>query len=233
MEIREALRRVRERVEKAAAAAGRKSDEITLMAVSKFHGIREVEDAYENGVRVFGESRVQEALEKFPAFLSAHPGTVLHMIGSLQRNKAKTAAGLFHCVQSLDRDELVDALGRAVQADNAEKKPPLPVLLEFHTAEDSKSGYPDFDALLGGAEKTAAYPGLALAGLMTMAPFTADKGAVRNSFRSLYRASEELKRRGFFKTPVLSMGMSGDFELAIEEGSTLVRIGTLIFGERS
>jgi uncharacterized pyridoxal phosphate-containing UPF0001 family protein len=172
------------------------------------------------------------------------------MIGSLQRNKAKTSAGLFHCIQSLDRDELIDALGKAVSGPESPDagKRPLPVLLELHTAEDSKSGYPDFDALLKAAEKTAAYPGLALAGLMTMAPFTGDKTAVRASFRSLYQAGEKLKQRGFFAAsvegatlptgtalsagPVLSMGMSGDFELAIEEGATLIRIGTLIFGER-
>ncbi|MDR1429234.1 MAG: YggS family pyridoxal phosphate-dependent enzyme [Spirochaetaceae bacterium] len=242
MEIREALPRVRERVEKAAASAGRNVDEITLMGVSKFHNVKAVEEAYENGIRVFGESRVQEALDKFPAFLSSRPDASLHMIGSLQRNKAKAAAGLFHCVQSLDRDELVEALGRACQMERGgeaggsgeagEKKAPLLVLLELHTAEDSKSGYPGLDALLGGAEKIAAYPGLELAGLMTMAPFSSDTKAVRASFRSLYKAGEELTRRGFFTAPVLSMGMSGDFEIAIEEGSTLIRIGTLIFGER-
>ncbi|MDR0388960.1 MAG: YggS family pyridoxal phosphate enzyme [Spirochaetaceae bacterium] len=275
MGIREALQGVRERIEKAAAGAGRKSGDITLMGVSKFHGIDAVREAFENGLRLFGESRVQEAGEKFPSFLDSHPEAVLHMIGRLQRNKAKAALDIFHCIQSLDRDEIIDALGKAaadLENANAPDGPKIadakadlenanaptdlenvnvpggpkivgtpgakagtlfPVLLELHTAEDSKSGYPDLDALLRGAEKIAAYPGLTLAGLMTLAPFTGDKKAVRASFRSLYQAGEELVRRGFLKNPVLSMGMSGDFEIAIEEGSTLIRIGSLIFGERT
>jgi pyridoxal phosphate enzyme (YggS family) len=228
MTIGEAVQELRERVEKAAIRSGRDPGAITLMGVSKFHGIEAVEAAYAGGVRVFGESRVQEAREKFPAFLAAHPELELHLIGTLQRNKAKAAASLFSCVQSVDRDELVEALGRAA----VERGEALRVLLELHTAEDSKSGYPDLDALIRGAEKVRSSPGLLFRGLMTMAPFTGDTKAIRASFRTLYGAGEKLKTLGF-DAPVLSMGMSGDFEIAIEEGSTLLRIGTLIFGERN
>jgi pyridoxal phosphate enzyme (YggS family) len=223
----EAIQKVRERVERACIRAGRDPGEITLMGVSKFHDIRAVEEAFAGGIRVFGESRVQEAREKFPAFLAAHPELELHMIGTLQRNKARAAASLFTCIQSLDRDELVEALGRT----GTGREQALPVLLELHTAEDSKSGYPDLDALIRGAEKVREYTGLLFRGLMTMAPLGSGEKAIRESFRTLYRAGEKLRALGF-GVPVLSMGMSGDFEIAIEEGSTLLRIGTLIFGER-
>jgi pyridoxal phosphate enzyme (YggS family) len=227
MTIGEAILKLRERVEGVCVKAGRDPGEITLMGVSKFHDIGAVEEAVAGGIRVFGESRVQEAREKFSALLAARPELELHLVGQLQRNKARAASSLFTCVQSVDRDELVEALGRA----GSGREQALPVLLELHTAEDSKSGYPGLEALIRGAEKVREYPGLLFRGLMTMAPFTADKKAIRDSFRTLYRAGEKLRVLGF-EASVLSMGMSGDFEIAIEEGSTLLRIGTLIFGER-
>jgi uncharacterized pyridoxal phosphate-containing UPF0001 family protein len=104
--------------------------------------------------------------------------------------------------------------------------------LEFHTGEESKAGFPDLDGLFRGAEKALSWPGLKPAGLMTMAPFTADKEAVRSSFRALAKAQGELEKRFGGYWSCLSMGMTGDFEIAIEEGSTLIRIGTAIFGER-
>jgi pyridoxal phosphate enzyme (YggS family) len=152
------------------------------------------------------------------------------MIGSLQRNKAKPASALFDCVQSVDRDELITTLGGIA----AGREPPLNVLLEMHTGEESKSGYPDTDALCRAVELALSFPGLALSGLMTMAPFTKNIPAVRKSFRTLVSARERLAARfpevGF---SCLSMGMSNDFEIAVEEGSTLVRIGTAVFGERA
>jgi pyridoxal phosphate enzyme (YggS family) len=151
------------------------------------------------------------------------------MIGSLQRNKAKSAAQLFDCVQSLDREEIINELAK--HAGTREK--PLRVLLELHTGELSKSGFPDEDSLLRAAEKLLALPGLEAAGLMTMAPFDADEQRIRASFRALVHAQQSLishfPQGGW---SCLSMGMSGDFEIAVEEGSTLLRIGTAIFGER-
>jgi pyridoxal phosphate enzyme (YggS family) len=230
MGIAEALESLRERIEGACRRSGRKPEEISLLGVSKFHDAPAVEEAWNAGIRLFGESRVQEAAAKFAGFKSGHPGAELHLIGSLQRNKAKHAVELFDMVQSVDREALVETLG----ALTAGRKEPLMILLEYHTAEDSKSGFPDLDSLLRGAEKALGFPGLELRGLMTLAPYTRDEALVRSSFRAAVSARDALALRfpgaGW---SCLSMGMSGDFEIAIEEGSTLLRIGTALFGGRN
>jgi pyridoxal phosphate enzyme (YggS family) len=229
MGISEAVEVIQERIQKACTRSGRKAEDVRLMGVSKFHEVPAIEDAWNAGIRLFGESRVQEAVSKFPDFKAAHPGTELHMIGSLQRNKAKIVTGLFDCVQSVDRDELIAELGRLT----GDRKNPLLILLEYHTAEDSKSGYPDLDSLFRAAETALAFPGLALRGLMTMAPLTGDEAAIRASFRAVVSARDALAARfPAADWSCLSMGMSGDFGIAIEEGSTLIRIGTAIFGAR-
>jgi len=245
MSIRERIESIRERMEKAALRVGRKAEEIRLMGVSKFHEVPEIEEAIDAGLVLFGESRVQEAAQKFPSLKEKHPGIELHLIGSLQRNKAKYIPALFDTVQSVDRDELITALGNVsaenTAADNSgttANKPkantPLEVLLELHTGEESKSGYPDLDSLARGAELALSFPGLRIAGLMTMAPYTKEEQPIRKSFKALVAARDFLQSRfpqGNFSC--LSMGMTNDFEIAIEEGSTLIRIGTAIFGERA
>jgi len=245
MSIGERIENIRERMEKAALRVGRKAEEIRLMGVSKFHTPPEIQEAIHAGLDLFGESRVQEAAQKFPALKANHPGLELHLIGSLQRNKAKQAFALFDAVQSVDRDELIAALGNGgkTAADkfsttankpNAMADKPLEVLLELHTGEESKSGYPDFDSLARGAELALSFPGLTLAGLMTMAPFTREEQPIRKSFKALVSARDFLQKRFPQNNfSCLSMGMTNDFEIAIEEGSTLIRIGTAIFGERS
>jgi pyridoxal phosphate enzyme (YggS family) len=229
MGIAENVLRVREQVHEACLKAGRAPDEVTLMAVSKFHETPAIEAAAEAGLLLFGESRVQEAVRKFTPFKERRPDVRIHLIGSLQRNKTKAAATLFDCVQSVDRDGIVRELGRFTK-DRAE---PLPVLFELNAGEAAKSGYADEDALCAGVEVALGFGGLKPAGLMTMAPLAGDERAVREAFRKLVRARERL-RRDFPECcwDCLSMGMSGDFKMAIEEGSTLVRIGTAIFGER-
>jgi pyridoxal phosphate enzyme (YggS family) len=228
-----------ERIQKACAASGRKREEITLMGVSKFQPVELVEESWRAGIRCFGESRVKEGAEKFALFRESHAGSSVHLIGSLQRNKAKQAAAFFDCVQSVDRVELITELakhaGEASLDVPALRKNPLPVLLELHTAEDSKSGFAGLDELFSAAETVLGLPALVPWGLMTMAPFTADEQPVRASFRALARARDELAKRfpPAENWGCLSMGMSGDFEIAIEEGATLLRIGTAIFGERS
>jgi pyridoxal phosphate enzyme (YggS family) len=203
------------------------------MGVSKFMGPAAVEEAWRAGLRLFGESRVQEAVEKFSGFRESHTGAELHMIGALQRNKAKTAASLFDCVQSLDRDSIIPELGKAA----ANRAAPLNLLLELHTGEESKSGFPDEESLFRAVELVFAWPNLRIQGLMTMAPYTDDTGRVRESFRRLVRARDALAARfsgmeARCTWDCLSMGMSGDFAIAVEEGSTLLRIGTALFGER-
>jgi len=229
--IGERLEIVRGKMEKAALRSGREPGEIQLMGVSKFHSEEKVGEAIDAGLFLFGESRVREAVQKFPNLKEKHPEVSLHLIGKLQRNKVKNIPGVFDGVQSLDRDEVIVALGK-MGAGSGKNNKPLTVLLEMHTGEESKSGYPDEDALSRAAELVLSYQNLRLAGLMTMAPNTADEKAVRNSFRTLAGAKNVLERRfPGADFSILSMGMSNDFEAAIEEGSTLVRVGTAIFGE--
>jgi len=241
MTVKDRIDAVKEKMEKAALRSGRKIGEIRLMGVSKFHGAKEIEEAVKAGLFLFGESRVQEAAGKFPALKEACPALELHLIGSLQRNKVKNALAVFDGIQSLDRDELITALGNltAATGENGnpgvnggmEKKSGLTVLLELHTGEASKSGYPDEDSLSRAVELIASFPGLKLSGLMTMAPFTQDESLIRRSFRKLCSARDSLRRRFPEEDfSCLSMGMSGDFEIAVEEGSTMVRVGTAIFG---
>lgn len=229
MSIAEAVEAVRERVAAAAARSGRRIEDVRLMGVSKFHDGRAVEAAYAAGIRLFGESRVQEAREKFLGLRDSFPGAELHLIGSLQRNKAKQAAELFSCVQSVDRDEIIVELSRRAAA--AERT--LDILLELHTGEESKAGYADADAAARALELVLAQPSLKIRGLMTMAPYTDDPAPIRASFRALVSCRGFLASRfPGVELPVLSMGMTNDFEIAVEEGSTLVRVGTAIFGSR-
>jgi len=229
MTVKDRIDAIKERMEKAALRSGRKGGEIRLMGVSKFHGAEEIEEAVKAGLFLFGESRVQEAAGKFPALKETYPALELHLIGNLQRNKVKNALTVFDGIQSLDRDELITALGSLAAKTGGNRS--LTVLLELHTGEASKSGYPDEDSLSRAVELTASFPGLKLSGLMTMAPLTQDESLIRRSFRKLYSARESLRRRFPEEDfSCLSMGMSGDFEIAIEEGSTMVRVGTAIFG---
>jgi len=231
MSIAANIEKVEERIRRACAASGRKREEITLLAVSKFQGMPAIEEAWNAGMRIFGESRVREGLEKFSLFRENHCVEGIHFIGPLQRNKAKAAAGFFDCVQSLDRMELLTELEKCARI----RGTPLDILLELHTAEDSKSGFPDIDALCAAAERAMGIGGLRLKGLMTMAPFTSERQPIRDSFRLLCKARDVLERR--FPSgqdcswACLSMGMSGDFEIAVEEGSTMLRIGGAIFGD--
>jgi len=229
MSIAENTAQIEERVQKACEKAGRKREEITLMGVTKFLPADKVEEAYNAGIRCFGESRVKEAAEKFEPFRAGH-SVQLHLIGGLQRNKAKTAAFLFDCVQSADREEIIAEL----EKHSAGREKPLEILLELHTGEETKSGFADIDSLFRAAQMVMDSKHLKACGLMTMAPFTQDTELIRGSFRQVVNAQKELQKR--FPPNVnwecLSMGMSNDFEIAIEEGSTMVRIGSLLFKEQ-
>ncbi|MBN1243593.1 MAG: YggS family pyridoxal phosphate-dependent enzyme [Spirochaetales bacterium] len=241
--VAERVAELRERMAAAAARSGRDPGALTLMAVSKFHPAEAALAAFEAGVRVFGESRVQEALAKFGAagVEGDAPGSdrisaalergelELHLIGTLQSNKAKKAAELFSCVQSVHSVELARELSKRALAAGRR----LDVLLELHTAEESKSGFPGRDALLSACDELAGLEGLRVRGLMTMAPWTREETPVRASFRTLAAAFREIAVSGRFdRFDTLSMGMTNDYEIAIEEGSTLVRVGTALFGER-
>jgi pyridoxal phosphate enzyme (YggS family) len=227
--IRENLQEIQERMARAAARAGRRAEEITLIGVSKMHAAQAIREAFAAGVRHFGENRVQEWEEKRGAVQDL-PAT-WHLIGHLQSNKAARAARLFDSVDSLDDAALALRLDRALAEMAAAKK--LRVLIEVRVApEEAKSGVAEagLEAL---AEKVCALPQLDLAGLMCIPPFLEDPEQVRPYFRRLRELRDTLAQRLRRLLPALSMGMSHDFEAAIEEGATEVRVGTALFGKRS
>lgn len=232
MSISNNLSQIYSRIRAAEEKAGRKQGSVKLMAVSKFHPGENVLEAIENGQLLFGENRVQEASEKFPSILEQNPSVELHMIGQLQSNKVKNAVKIAACIQSVDRVELMDEIEK--QCAKIDKK--IKVLFEYHTGEESKSGFTSEESVKAVLQACAEekYPHIIPAGFMTMAPNTDDESLIRKSFSSLRELSEKcIQEFPMFDLSELSMGMSGDFEIAIEEGSTLVRVGTAIFGERN
>jgi len=243
-QLRGNLERVRERVAAAALRCGRDAAEVRVLAVTKTHPDCVVDLAWQAGIRLFGENRVQEAAAKYGPLRPAvgtgsgqsgegapndrWPGIELHLIGHLQRNKARTAAGLFGCVQSIDKLQTAEALNRACQ----EAGRSVDVLLELDTSgEASKSGFDEESALLETAAAIRALGCLRLRGLMTVGPLTEDSGRIGGAFARLRRLFERM-RRDSAGLDVLSMGMSGDFEIAVQEGATMVRLGTVLFGPR-
>lgn len=231
MSIKENLDVIRNRISEAEKKSGRKSGSVTLMAVSKFHPSEAVIEAFNAGQLLFGENRVQEASLKFSPLIEAHPEINVHMIGQLQSNKVKKALEYASCIQSVDRIDLL----REIEKQCAKTDRRIKVLFEVHTGEESKSGFTSEADLLEAIEKCAegAFPHIIPEGFMTMAPFTDDEKLVRKSFITLRNLSEKIRPQfPSLSLTELSMGMSGDFEIAIEEGSTLVRVGTAIFGER-
>lgn len=229
--IAENLNRVVESVRNAERKAGRKEGSVKLLAVSKFHPAEAVIAAIGAGQSAFGENRVQEAYEKFNKIYEDFPSAELHIIGTLQKNKAARAVRIASCIESVDRLGIIEELEK--QCAKIDKS--IDILLEYHTGEASKAGFLSYEnmyeALRYCAEGNA--PHIVPKGFMTMAPFTDDEIAVRKSFVSLRDASEKLQKEfPSFDLTTLSMGMSADYKIAIEEGSTEVRIGTAIFGER-
>jgi pyridoxal phosphate enzyme (YggS family) len=223
---------IHERIAAAASRAGRNPEEIALMAVSKTQPPERIREAYEAGLRVFGENRIQEFASKIGA-LQNLPDAEWHMIGHLQTNKASKATELFHAVDSVDSLKLAEKLDAAAR--QLGKK--LSLLLEINVGgEAAKSGVaPDSSAL---DELLIAAPrldSLQFRGLMTVPPFTDDPQDARPYFRKLRGLRDNIAARKHpgVNLDVISMGMSHDFEVAIEEGSTCVRVGRAIFGERT
>lgn len=223
------LLRIQQRIAAAAQRAGRRADEILLIGVSKTQPASAIREAYEAGVRHFGENRVQEREGKCSA--TEGLAATWHLIGHLQSNKAARAARLFHCVDSVDDLALAQRLDRARGEARITGK--LRVLMEVWVAEeDTKSGAA-LEQLPELAENIAELPRLELAGLMCIPPFLEEAEQVRPYFRRLRELRADLEKRLGFALPVLSMGMSHDFEVAIEEGATEVRVGTALFGSRN
>ncbi len=216
--IGERLQRVRERVAAAAVRSGRSPEEITIVAVSKIKPVADILEAYSAGQRHFGENYVQEFQAKKEQ-VGELPGAVFHLIGKLQSNKTKPASGLFDIIQTVDSVKIARRL-------NEQTERRLDVFLELKLSdESSKSGLAE-EALPAIKEFVQSCERLHLRGLMGMPPWSEDPERTRPYFRRLWRAAEQLG------LPDLSMGMSHDLETAIEEGATLVRVGTAIFGKR-
>lgn len=225
--IRSNRERISSRIADAAKRSGREPDAVRLMAVTKTQPRELVELALESGLTLFGENRVQEALEKYRRLRGR---VELHLIGHLQRNKAKSAAGFFDCVQSVDKASTARELNKRAEAEGAEMR----VLVEVNTSgEESKFGVRGDEALWALLDVLGGLDSLSPQGLMTIGPFTSDEGRIRRAFSSLRSLFEQARQRfPELSLDTLSMGMSNDYAIAVEEGSTLVRIGTALFGPR-
>ena len=227
--IADRVNAVRERIARAAERASRPGDEITLVAVSKTFPAEAVREAFAAGVRAFGENRVQEAEPKVASTADlAASGLRWHLVGHLQSNKARRAAGLFDLIQSVDSLELAKRLA----GQGGGKARPVRALVQVDLAgEETKFGLSERD-LLETLEALRGQEGIRVEGLMVLPPFYDDPGEARPYFRRLRALRDRAAGEGLLASRELSRGLSHDLEVAVEEGATMVRVGTAIFGER-
>lgn len=225
--IRENLNIVEQTVTASCKKAGRRREEVTLIAVSKTKPLSDLQEAYEAGVRDFGENKVQELIDKIPAL----PSDIRwHMIGHLQRNKVKYIIGKVSMIHSVDSLRLAEEISKEAVRKDTE----VDILIEVNAAgEESKYGV-TLEEAPELVRQIASLPGIHIKGLMTIAPFTEKPEDNRSFFRKLMQLSVDIERKNIDNVDmaVLSMGMTGDYTVAIEEGATCVRVGTGIFGER-
>ncbi len=226
--IKENLEEVEKRIQAACERAGRKREEITLIAVSKTKPIEDLKEAYDLGVRIFGENKVQELTEKYEAL----PEDIQwHMIGHLQTNKVKyivDKAALIHSVDSLK-------LAETIEKEAAKKDCIANILIEVNVAQEETKFGVHSDEVIPLIEKIALLPHVRIQGLMTIAPFVENSEENRTIFRSLQKLSVDIMQKNIdnVNVSILSMGMTNDYEVAIEEGATMIRVGTGIFGARN
>lgn len=224
--LSEILKDVKSRIAAACARAGRDPSEVEIIAVTKTHGAEVVREAWKNGLAVVGENKVQEAAWKKPASVS---GPSWHLIGHLQGNKVRPALELFDFIHSVDSVKLADRIQAIAEDVGASPH----ILLEVNVSgEKSKSGMTPEEVGPAVRHILESCPRLTVEGLMTMAPFSEDPEAARPYFRRLREIRDAVERSLSVGLPRLSMGMSGDYEVAVEEGATWVRLGTVLFGER-
>jgi pyridoxal phosphate enzyme (YggS family) len=223
--IAENLRLVKEEIAGKCAEIGRNPAEITLIAVSKNFGIEDINEAFTAGQLHFGENRVQELQHKYEHFSN---NITWHLIGTLQRNKVKFAVQSAEYIHSVDSLQLASEISK--RAENLGKV--QKILLQLKTSgEETKAGFEDIKEFFKTVQFCRESKNLDLKGLMTIAPFTDDASLVRKSFRTLRELRDDLNSKGF-EIKELSMGMTGDFKIALEEGATMLRIGSAIFGKR-
>lgn len=226
--LKDNLKQVEDNIAKACARAGRDRSEVTLIAVSKTKPVEMLQEIYDEGVRTFGENKVQEICEKYEQLPS---DIEWHMIGHLQRNKVKQVIDKAALIHSVDSYRLAQEISVQAQKKNI----CMPILVEVNIAqEESKFGISAEDTIQL-VEEIAALPNLEIKGLMTIAPFVTDPEENRTYFRQIKQLSVDIKNKNIdnVSMDVLSMGMTGDYEVAIEEGATMVRVGTGIFGARN
>lgn len=225
MGVIENYNRILKEIEERAAASGRNSGDIHIIAVSKTFSVDAIQAAIDCGIRLFGENKVQEAKRKIPELKGEY---IFHMVGHLQSNKARDAVRFFDMIHSIDSVSTAEKVDQEAARIGKKQK----VLIQVNTSgEETKSGVPAGSAL----ELAVAMRGmknLDLKGLMTMAPFTDDRELIRGTFRSARKLLDDINRAMNTELIELSMGMSSDFRIAVEEGATMVRIGTALFGER-
>ena len=223
--LAERLHAIRQRIASACDRSGRSAATVELMGVSKNHPPEAVSEAVQLGLTLFGENRIQEARAKIPL---SPPAARWQFIGHLQSNKARDAVALFEMVQGVDSLDLARELQKQAQKHSRR----LPILAEVNVAgESTKFGW-NPETLLAALPELAALEQLDLRGLMTIAPYATDPETARPVFRRLRELRDQCEQKLQASLPVLSMGMSGDLEIAIEEGATLVRVGTALFGDR-
>ncbi|MDD3338204.1 MAG: YggS family pyridoxal phosphate-dependent enzyme [Lachnospiraceae bacterium] len=226
--IQENIRNVQEHIVKACERSGRDPKEVTLIAVSKTKPECMVEEAYAAGTRDFGENKAQEMSRKYD---SLSKDIRWHMIGHLQRNKVKYVVGKACLIHSVDSVRLAEAIQEQAQKTDVI----MPVLIEVNVAdEESKFGITT-EETMSLVEEISKFPNISIKGLMTIAPHVSNPEENRWVFRKLKQLGVDIKDKNYnnVNVDILSMGMSGDYEVAIEEGATMVRVGTSIFGERN
>jgi len=225
MMIAENIKRLKDRIEKKCAEVNRNPEDITLVAVSKNFSAIEINDAFKEGIKNFGENKAQELIPKYNQLKDK---VIWHFIGHLQRNKVRFAIEAAEYIHSVDSLLIASEINKRAAKINKIQK----VLLQVKTSEEeTKYGLTEESEIFDLAEYCQEFPNIDLVGLMTISPFTDDQNLIRKSFSYLRNLKDELNSKGI-KLKELSMGMTSDFEIAIEEGSTILRIGTAIFGER-
>lgn len=229
MDIRSNIEKIKEKIKEAAEKVGRSPEEIILLAASKTQPPEKIVQAYEAGVRYFGENRVQEGMKKIDQLKDKLPEAHWHLIGGLQTNKAKYTVKYFEMVHSLDRKELADELDKRAKKIGKVQD----VLIEVNIGEEESKYGVKPEKLEELFEYSLKKENLNILGLMCIPPYFEDKEKSRPYFRKLREMKNMLEEKYKVKLPHLSMGMSHDFDVAVEEGATIVRIGTAIFGERN
>lgn len=225
--IKEQLAEVEQRIQAACDRCGRKRDEVTLVAVSKTKPVEMLQEAYDAGVRIFGENKVQELVDKYETL----PKDIKwHMIGHLQTNKVKYIVDKVACIHSVDSLKLAEVIEREAAKRNCR----VNILIEVNVArEESKFGI-SMEEVFPFVEKVSTFPHICIQGLMTIAPFVENAEENRTIFKNLHKLSVDIMSKNIdnVNASILSMGMTNDYEVAIEEGASMIRVGTGIFGIR-